>query len=218
MWLLHVSVLVCSGWPGSKMPPWKQALWRWAALEGFPSQISSKTPKILEKCQSASKLIFTSTSTTTSLWRWSSRWNCSPVLQAEPTDSRNESSSMLWRDNVFYEQDKNCTAVQSTLLCSSSSEKWGQQHDTTDYDYVIMTTILYKWNDDVIVEWICECVIRIPYEQVLQHSWGGPASSCPCLPPAFNWYILISRRHFEQNLQEYKKRPVEHWPNRFNAS
>ena len=118
----------------------------------------------------------------------------------------------------FYEQDKNCTAVQSTLLCSSSSEKWGQQHDTTDYDYVIMTTILYKWNDDVIVEWICECVIRIPYEQVLQHSWGGPASSCPCLPPAFNWYILISRRHFEQNLQEYKKRPVEHWPNQLNAS
>ena len=105
MWLLYVSVLICSARPGSKRPPWKQVSWRWAALEGFPSQRSSRTPKILESCQSTSKLIFTSTSTTTSLWRWSSRWNCSPVPQAEPTDSRNESSSMLWWENVFYEQE-----------------------------------------------------------------------------------------------------------------
>ena len=156
MWLLHVSVLGCSGWPGSKMPPWKQALWRWAALEGFPSQRSSRTPKILKSCQSASKLIFPSTSTTTSLWRWSSRWNCSPVLQAEPTDSRNVSSSKVWWENVFYEQDNDYSTVLSNLLCSSSSEKWGQ-HDTKDDDYYLtMTVILYKWDDDdIIVIYIC---------------------------------------------------------------
>ena len=100
MWLLHVSVLVCSGWPGSKMPPWKQALWRWAALEGFLSQRSSRTPTILENCQSGSKVIFPST-TTTSLWPRSSRWNCSPVAQAEQTDSRNESSSKFSGAMVF---------------------------------------------------------------------------------------------------------------------
>ena len=149
MWLLHVSVLVCIDWPGSKRPPWKQALWRWAALEGFPSRRSSRTPKILESCQSTSKLKFTSTSTTT-LCRWSSRWNCSPVPQAEQTDSRNESTSKFWWENVFYEQDNDNTTVQSNLLCSSSSEKWGQ-HDTKDDDYLIMTAILYKWDDDDII-------------------------------------------------------------------